>query len=62
MINIGDVGIILGNNGNIFLSNFKRNVTINVKEEIKVEPYTKEQVNTIAILNNILRVLGNEGL
>lgn len=41
MVSIGQVGLILGNNGNIYLSNFRRNEATNLKEAVVVnQKYT----------------------
>lgn len=40
IISIGKIGVILGNNGNVFLSNFKRNEYVNPKDEIVLEKYS----------------------
>jgi len=36
MITIGKVGIVFANNGNIYLSNFRRNETTNLKDAVVV--------------------------
>lgn len=40
IISIGKIGVILGNNGNVFLSNFKRNEYVNPKDAIVLEKYS----------------------
>jgi exosome complex component RRP4 len=42
MITLSKVGIILGNNGNIYLSNFKRNEVTNLKDKISMQKYNEE--------------------
>ena len=62
MITLNKVGIILGNNGNIYLSNFKRNEVTNLKDKISMQKYNEEEYKSISMIGNILRVLGSEGL
>lgn len=63
MISIGKVGIVFANNGNIYLSNFRRNETTNLKDAVVVhEKYSVEELKEIALVGNILKVLGFEGL
>jgi exosome complex component RRP4 len=40
IISIGKIGVILGNNGNVYLSNFKRNEHVNPKDAIVLEKYS----------------------
>lgn len=43
MISIGKVGMILSNNGNLYLSNFRRNEATNLKDAVIVhQPYSIE--------------------
>lgn len=58
MVSIGQVGLILGNNGNIYLSNFRRNEATNLKEAVVVnQKYTLEEIKDMPIVGNLLRVL-----
>jgi hypothetical protein len=58
MVTIGLVGLILGNNGNIYLSNFRRNQANNLKDAVvEHQKYTPEDIMDITILANIVRVL-----
>jgi hypothetical protein len=62
MISLFKLGIILGNNGNVYLSNFRRNEYVNPKDEIVLDKYNEEMYNTMSILNNILKLFSYEGL
>jgi exosome complex RNA-binding protein Rrp4 len=63
MVTIGRVGLILGNNGNLYLSNFRRNEANNLKDAVIVnEKYTPEEIKDITVVGNLLRVLSFEGL
>lgn len=42
MICLDGVGIILGNNGNIYLSNFRRSEMVNLKEAIPIQKYNQD--------------------
>ena len=63
MITIGKAGIILGNNGNIYLSNFRRNEVTNLKDSVIAhQKYTVEDMHDVTILGNIFKILSLEGL
>ena len=63
MLALGEVGVILGNNGNVFLNNHPRTDPTNHKEPFKAAPpITPQQFTQIALLGNILNILGQEGL
>jgi exosome complex component RRP4 len=62
MIALGRVGLILGNNGNLYLSNFKRNEVSNLKDIASPPNYLPADYQAIAVVANILRVLATEGL
>jgi exosome complex component RRP4 len=63
MVQLGPVSLILSNNGFLWLSNIKRNESLEVFNERKVqEDYTVEQIAAISMLHNILKVLDWQGL
>ena len=63
MITIGRAGIILGNNGNIYISNFRRNEVTNLKDAVIVhQKYTAEDMQDVTILGNLFKILSLEGL
>lgn len=63
MVTIGSVGLILGNNGNIYLSNFRRSQQNNLKDAVIEHPQlTAEEILEIGTIANLLRVLSFEGL
>lgn len=63
MVSVGKIGLILGNNGNLYLSNFRRNEANNLKEAvIVVQQYSVEEMQGVTVVGNLLRVLAFEGL
>jgi hypothetical protein len=63
MVTIGKVGLLLGNNGNLFLSNFRRNEVANYKDAAVVhQDYSSQEVQDMTVLGNLLRILSLEGL
>lgn len=62
MISLFKLGIILGNNGNVYISNFRRSEYANPKDEIVLDKYTEEMYSSLSILSNILKLISFEGL
>jgi exosome complex component RRP4 len=64
MLQLGAVSVVLGNNGWLWLSNLRRNESLDTFNEKKVgaELYTPEQLQAVSMLHNILKVLDQEGL
>ncbi len=60
MVSIGTVGLILANNGNLFLSGFRRNEASNFKEnpQTGTNNYDPQHINEIAVVGNLIRLLG----
>lgn len=59
MISLCGLGLILGNNGNVYLSNFRRNEHTNPKDDIQLERYSAEMYGSLSVLGNLLRLLGS---
>lgn len=58
LLSIGKVGLIFGNNGNMYLSNFKRNQATNLKEAlVQHQKYSKEEIQDMTIVGNLLKTL-----
>ena len=63
LISIGKVGLIFGNNGNLYLSNFRRNEATNLKEAVVLhQKYSIEEINDMTVVGNLLRILSFQGL
>lgn len=62
MISLFRLGLILGNNGNVFLSNFRRSEHASPKDEVQLEKYSEEMYCSLSLLGNLLRLVGFEGL
>lgn len=62
MISLFKLGLILGNNGNLYLSNFRRNELASPKDEPQLDPYNPETYSSLSVLANLLRLVGFEGL
>lgn len=64
MLQLGNISVVLGNNGWLWLSNLRRNESLEVFNEKKTgfEKYTPEQLQAISVLHNIIKVLDREGL
>lgn len=64
MLQLGAVSLVLGNNGWLWLSNLRRNESLEIfnQKKSEQEPYTSEQIKATSLLHNILKVLDREGL
>jgi exosome complex component RRP4 len=62
MISMYKLGFILGNNGNVYLSNFKRSEVVNPKDEVVLEKYSEEMYSNISFFHNLLKLVSFEGL
>lgn len=58
MVQLNEVSVIMSNNGQIWLSNLRRNESLEAfGVRVRREEYTLEEVRAVSLLSNVIRVL-----
>ena len=60
LLSLESIGVILSNNGNVYLSTYRRNDAEQNPNSVNI--IDKETHKTIAKIGNVLKVLATEGL